>query len=193
MRRRTGVRESSAPVAPYAGRARLCRALWFFTGYKNTAMKRYDIRDATIDDQVAMVALLPLLADFPIPSWRKPEHLWTGDGELLERHLAGGAPQCFARVGIGDDGRLLGLTLTSLRDELLSSTPSAHLEAIVVAPGARGAGLGRALMDDTEREAARRGARSLTLHVFGRNERARLLYRSCAYDEELIRCIKWLE
>ena len=70
---------------------------------------------------------------------------------------------------------LAGFALTSLRPELLSGDPSAHLEALVVAPDHRGLGLGRSLVEATEAEASRRGARSLTLHVLGLNHTARRL------------------
>ena len=48
----------------------------------------------------------------------------------------------------------------------------------------------RALIDAAEREALARGARSMTLHVFAANARARALYARTGYTEELIRCTK---
>ena len=39
-------------------------------------------------------------------------------------------------------------------------------------------------------EAKKRGAESITLHVFRKNERARALYKKLGYDEELLRCSK---
>ena len=83
--------------------------------------------------------------------------------------------------------------MVSLREELLSHAPSAHLEAIVVSPNARGRGLGKRLMHHCEQRVRAMGARSLTLHVFANNERARALYALGTFDEELIRAIKWLD
>jgi len=83
--------------------------------------------------------------------------------------------------------------MVSLREELLSHEPSAHLEAIVVDPRARGTGLGKRLMEHCEQRVRDLGAQSLTLHVFARNERARALYAIQEFDEELIRAIKWLD
>lgn len=146
------------------------------------------IRPARAEDAPTLRALLPRLADFPLPNDRDPLDLWRGDAKLLEAHLAGDAPQCFAFVAEADE--VLGLVLVSLRPELLSGAPSAHVEALAVARDAEGRGVARALLEACEREAAERGARSMTLHVFGTNARARKLYARAGYDEELIRCTK---
>jgi len=73
----------------------------------------------------------------------------------------------------------------------MSHAPSAHLEAIVVHPDARGSGLGQRLLDRSEALAQEYGAESLSLHVFANNHRARALYQSSGFDQELIRAIKW--
>lgn len=150
-------------------------------------------RDAVVADQSQLHELFPELAAFDLPPRRVPGHLWQDDERLMIEHLEGKHVHCLARVAARSDDTVAGFTLTSLRSELLSHEPSAHLEAIVVAPDARGAGLGSRLLDDAEQQARKRGARSMTLHVFGRNERARRVYRASGYDEELIRCIKWLD
>ncbi len=76
---------------------------------------------------------------------------------------------------------------------MLSHEPSAHLEAIVVAPEYRGLGLGSKLTQHCETRVKALGAKTLTLHVFNRNQRARALYAAHSFDEELIRAIKWLD
>jgi ribosomal protein S18 acetylase RimI-like enzyme len=138
----------------------------------------------------AMLALFPRLASFELPNDRNPRHLWEGDAAMLRDWAAGNCPDCLVNVARSDDGALLGLTMVSLREELLSHTSSAHLEAIVVAKGAEGQGVGRALLDAAEEGAKLRGARSMSLHVFSTNESARRLYAKAGFDEELIRCIK---
>ena len=94
---------------------------------------------------------------------------------------------------MNDDDEPQGLIIVTLRQELLSRAPSAHLEAIVVAPGARGMGLGRRLLTHAESRARAAGAASMSLHVFANNVRARALYDADGYDSELIRAIKWLD
>lgn len=149
------------------------------------------VRDARPEDKEAIRSLMPRLADFEVPESRNPDHLWRGDEKLLLRWFDGDAPQSFAQVA-EDAGKVVGMTLVSLRPELLSGEPSAHLEAIAVAPDAEGRGIAHALLESCEAEAKKRGAQSITLHVFGANLRARAFYQRNGYDEELIRCSKRL-
>ena len=156
-------------------------------------MNEPNIRPATPEDQARLLELLPLLADFDIPQARKPEDLWLGDVPLLKAVLAGNTDQSFLDVAVNEEDYVLGLALITMREELLSHTPSAHLEAIVVSPEARGLGLGRTLLQHTEAAVKKRGAHSLSLHVFNKNQRAKSLYTSHGFDNELIRAIKWLD
>jgi len=152
----------------------------------------YCIRDATVDDGDAMLALLPRLADFDVPPHRRAEHLWQHDAELLGRWLEGQAAQCLVQVAESGE-HIVGVTLTSLRPDALSDEPAAHLEVIVVAPGAEGGGIGRALLDAAEANARRHGAAAMTLHVIATNTRARGLYERCGYVGEMLRYIKPLD
>jgi ribosomal protein S18 acetylase RimI-like enzyme len=154
---------------------------------------QFTIRGASKEDESQILTLLPYLADFDIPIRRSSADLWAGDADLAKTILSGNAPSSFIDVAERDGGTVEGLIMVSLREELLSHAPSAHLEAIVVAPNARGTGLGKRLMMHCEGKVRQRGASSLTLHVFSRNARARALYASEGFDEELVRAIKWLD
>lgn len=151
------------------------------------------IRPAVKKDLQSLRNMLPQLADFEVPDRRDPRDLWRGDLLLIETVLSGKAPDSFADVAVDGDDEVIGLILVTLRDELMSHSSSAHLEAIVVDPRARGTGLGRRLLAHAEDSARKRGARSLTLHVFSNNHRARALYDRQGYDSELIRAIKWFD
>ena len=140
-----------------------------------------------------MVALLPQLADFKVPERRNPDDLWQSDAQLLGEVVAGSTTASFADVIVDTTNQPHGLVLITLREELMSHAPSAHLEAIVVNPHMRGKGLGQQLLRHAEQAAALRGARSLSLHVFSNNLRARGLYDQAGYDSELIRAIKWFD
>ncbi len=149
------------------------------------------IRPAQATDADAVLALLPLLASFPIAADRNAEDLWRHDAALFKRWLNNDAPEAMVHVAIGDtSGELAGLAITSMRAELLSGEPSAHLEALVINPNYRRRGLAKKLISLGEQEAKARGAQSITLHVFGSNEKARALYASHGYTEELIRARK---
>ncbi len=153
----------------------------------------FQVRQAVGEDGEAILALMPRLASFDVPQSRNPVDLWRSDAAMFQRWLDGEAPECFVHVAVDDAERLLGFTLASLRPELLSHEPSAHLEAIAVSEEAEGAGIGQALMAAAENEARAKGAKTMTLHVFAVNGRARRFYEKSGYDGELLRYIKALQ
>jgi len=152
----------------------------------------YPIRDADAADTDSMVALLPQLADFDVPKNRNPDHLWEGDKAMLLSWLAGEEPNSFARVATTDSNTVVGVALTTMREEMLSHEPSAHLEALAVSPQHLRQGIGQALIADCEQQAKSRGALSLTLHVFANNKRAQALYKKSGFSFEIIRSYKEL-
>ena len=111
---------------------------------------------------------------------------------MLDKVLCGDASNSFVDVITDGDRGIIGMAIVTMRKELLSEHPSAHLEALIVDPELRGLGIGSALMHHVEATARSRGAQSLTLHVFNNNHTARKLYHSRGFDDELIRAIKWL-
>ena len=147
------------------------------------------IRAANAQDLDAMLALMPRLAAFDLPSTRVPEHLWMHDRDLVAQWAAGDAPHCFVFVA-ERDAAIVGLAVATEGPELLSKAPAAHLEALAVAEGAEGLGIGARLVEQVEAEAIKRGALSITLHVFACNTRARQLYERRGYDGELMRYTK---
>ena len=65
--------------------------------------------------------------------------------------------------------------------ERAPGTAGAWIYDIEIAPERRGQGFGRALLHAAEVEAARHGAASIGLNVFGTNDVARRLYQSAGY------------
>lgn len=149
-----------------------------------------NIEVAKPTDCDAILALFPRLASFDVPNGRNPEQLWGDDAKMLQAWAAGADDNCFVHIARDDAGAIVGATMVTLRPELLSHAPSAHLEVIVVAASAEGRGIGKALLGAAEAAARKRGAHSMSLHVFANNVRARKVYERAGYDAELIRCIK---
>ncbi len=149
----------------------------------------YGIIVASASHADAILELMPRLADFDVPASRNPRHLWEHDAEML-REWACGESACLVHVAVDGAGNVLGFSMVTLRPELLSHEPSAHLEAIALAPSAEGRGIAKALLATAEKAAQAKGALTMTLHVFSVNERARGLYERAGYDGELMRYIK---
>ena len=152
----------------------------------------YRIRKALPSDLDAIRPLLPRLAAFDLPPRRAPEDLWRSDEEMLLRWQRDEEPGLVAHLAVDEAESVLGVAVARLGEELLSHEPSAHLEVLVVADGMEGRGIGKALVAEAERSARDRGARTMTLHVFGTNTRARGIYEQLGYDGELLRYIKEL-
>jgi len=137
-----------------------------------------------------MLALFPRLAAFDVPESRIPEHLWLHDAAMLERWANGDQDNCLVHVAVDSSATIVGIAMATLRPELLSKEPSSHLEAIAVAEGLSGKGIGSMLLDAIEKDALSRGAGTMTLHVFATNTRARRFYEAKSYHGELMRYIK---
>src|SRR5215210_5095552 len=79
-----------------------------------------------------------------------------------------------------DDGRAVGTATGASYD---AAPGAAHVYAMWVAPDARGAGVGRALLDSVEAWARDRGCGRLALTVTETNAAARTFYDACGFVE----------
>lgn len=154
---------------------------------------KYSVRMAKDTDGEAMLALLPRLAAFEIPDSRTAEHLWVHDAALMRDWIEGKTDNVLMHIAEDEVGAIVGVAMVTLRPELLSHEPSAHLEAIAVSDGVEGQGIGQLLLRAAEDDATAHGAKTITLHVFANNKRARGFYERSGYDGELMRYIKPLE
>lgn len=85
-----------------------------------------------------------------------------------------------AQVLLAESGRqALGAAVLLTR----RNSRTARIYSVVVAPPARGAGLGRALVESAEAAARRRGCRAVSLEVRENGRAARALYRKLGYRE----------
>lgn len=109
---------------------------------------------------------------------------------MLKQFFAGAIPETHVLVAVEEDSTVHGVAIYTMRKELLSGEPSAHLEVLAVNADTRRQGIGQALIDSTETAAKTLGAQSITLHVFSNNTRARSLYKATGFKEELLRCYK---
>lgn len=103
-------------------------------------------RRATPEDLPALLALLPETFQNPL-HYPTSRDAWERD---LREQIAEGA----LHVAVDAEGRIVGTGALEVR---------AHLRRLATAPDARGTGVGAAMMRHLEEEAARAGARTLTL------------------------------
>jgi ribosomal protein S18 acetylase RimI-like enzyme len=150
------------------------------------------IRSAVEKDWPFIEALVPELLAFGPPAWRDRRQMIGTDTLVIGDALAGRSEG--AKVLIAEDaaGAPLGfMHLTGDRDYYLQDT-CGHIADIVVAPEARGRGVGRALLAEAERWSRDRGYRLLTLNVFVENRGPQALYEAAGFHAEAIKYVKVL-
>jgi ribosomal protein S18 acetylase RimI-like enzyme len=82
------------------------------------------------------------------------------------------------------DGEVLGYVRLQDKYSFPEGTGVLSINGLAVGPAARGRGIGSILMTAVDDEAARRGARKITLSVHGTNTAARRLYERHGYVVE---------
>ena len=97
--------------------------------------------------------------------------------DLLERHLFGEAAAAELLIGYLDDD-ICGYALFFHNFSTFLGRPGMYLEDVYVEPGARGKGLGKALLLEVLRTARERGCARCEWIVLDWNERARHFYES---------------
>jgi GNAT superfamily N-acetyltransferase len=120
--------------------------------------------------------------------WEQWRPLWKGylefyRAELPEEttrntfaRLVGSDETMFGLLAVSERGDGVGLTHCVVHPSTWSATPSCYLEDLFVAPMARGANLGRDLLEEAKRASVQRGAARLYWHTQSYNGGARSLY-----------------
>jgi GNAT superfamily N-acetyltransferase len=126
---------------------------------------------------------------------------WVGDEAswpIVRDLLAKSAKEALTFVA-KDSGRSVGLASTTIydiadipayADTLLTGERVAETKFLVVADGARGRGIGSALMDAVDNELARRGVQDHFIGAIAPNEGAIRFYESRGYRPAWLELIK---
>lgn len=133
----------------------------------------------TLSIRPATAADLPLIAQLirDLAEYEKLAHEVRFDEAVLEQKLFGERP--YAEVVIGEiDGTPQGFALFFHNFSTFEGKPGIYLEDLFVRPGARGAGLGKALLAHLARLAVERDCARLEWSVLDWNEPAIGFYRA---------------
>jgi ribosomal protein S18 acetylase RimI-like enzyme len=155
------------------------------------------IREAVPEDHRFILSLVPELASFGPPPFRDAAELTAIDERFLKEALTGrGVAGSIVLVAVdiedaeGEAGSPLGFIHLRPQSDYYLQKDCGHVADLVVAPEARGRGVGRALMAAGERWARERGFEMMTLHVFVENRAARALYDDLGFTAEIVRYVK---
>lgn len=133
----------------------------------------------TLSIRPATAADLPLIAQLirDLAEYEKLAHEVRFDEAVLEQKLFGERP--YAEVVIGEiDGTPQGFALFFHNFSTFEGKPGIYLEDLFVRPGARGAGMGKALLAHLARLAVERDCARLEWSVLDWNEPAIGFYRA---------------
>ena len=132
----------------------------------------HTIRVATAGDAAVIADLIRrAFAAQPRPT-NPPSSALKETGATVAAHLARGGGAVLERGGI-----VVGAVLWEVEDESL------YISRVSVDPVYRRQGIARALAEEAEREARRRGLLRMTLGVRLELEENRLLFRSCGFED----------
>lgn len=106
--------------------------------------------------------------------------------ELTLRRLLDPTSTMIGRIA-ERNARVVGFSVSVLHESSWTSSPTCYLEDLFVDPTARGAGLGRALVQDLIDLGRARGWARLYWHTQADNERARRLYDSFVEADDFVR------
>lgn len=153
------------------------------------------VRPATRADLPFIGDLVPRLVSFGPLTTRDADAVVASSERTLvdavERAVAA-APGVAVLVAEDGRGQALGCVQVQQGSEYFSGTPEAYVAVLVVAEGAEGRGVGRALMAAAEGWARERGLDRLALEVFAGNGRARDFYRQQGFVDDSLRVVKRL-
>jgi GNAT superfamily N-acetyltransferase len=130
--------------------------------------------------------------------WEDWHALWQGYlafyraqlGEATTRstfeRLTAGDDGMFGLLALDDDGHGVGMAHCVVHASTWSRQPKCYLEDLFVAPTARGADVGRRLLEAVGRSATERGAHRVYWHTQAFNGRARSLYDLVAHPTSFV-------
>ena len=131
------------------------------------------IRAAVPADVPVLLALVRELAAYE----REPDAVEATE-QMLEAALFGPAPVASCHVALGDDREVVGFALWYVTFSTWTGRPGMWLEDLFVRAGARGTGLGKALLQALAAVCVERGYPRFEWWVLDWNEPARAFYRS---------------
>ena len=151
------------------------------------------IRPAGAGDRAAVRALVPRLRAFGEAELHGPDALDAGELRKLDQFFEGQVEGGALWVAEDPRGACVGMAYAEPYVDYFTREQHGHLGMLVVAEGAEGRGIGRALMDTVERWASDRGYRYISLSVFAANRHAIAIYERAGYRPDSIRYVRKLD
>ncbi len=157
------------------------------------ATQEIRVRQAAPEHAEFVLSLVPQLVAFGPPPWRDRQQMMDTDRLVIGRALRGLTAGATVLVAEDFGGQPLGFVHVCGEADYYTRGEAGHIADIIVAPEARGRGVGEILLAAAEQWARGLGYSLLTLNVFIENTRARALYDRAGFGAETIRYVKALQ
>jgi ribosomal protein S18 acetylase RimI-like enzyme len=148
------------------------------------------VREASAEDTDFVVSLLPSLCEFGVPPWRDAGTMTAIDIAVLSAELKNKNEGTIIFIAEDEEKNRLGFIYLQPGTDYYQKNPHGHISDIVVAPNARGKGIGKILLQKAEEWARSNGYKQLTLNVFYGNHQARKLYSESGFGEDVVKYVK---
>ncbi len=135
-----------------------------------------NIREASIEDAGVVVSLIQDLAG----SWDETSPITS---QVVVAYLS--APGSLALLA-EEEGQAVGLLSYSIRPNLYHAAPSCLIEELVVREGARGRGVGSALLQAVLERARAAGCVEISISAMRDNVRAIELYKRLGFTDDAV-------
>lgn len=150
------------------------------------------VRAAEPRDAEFVLGLVPQLLAFGPPSWRDARQMLETDTHVVGQALQHSPAGAVVLIAEDSDSNPVGFIHLCAETDYYTQRDCGHIADLVVAPAARGRGVGEALMAAAEQWARSGGYAMLSLNVFLTNTPARGLYERLGFAPETVRYVKTL-
>ena len=134
------------------------------SGPETAARGEVTVRPATVDDVPEILAMIRELAEF-----ERAAHEVLATEDHLRGTLFADVPRVFGHLAVDGSGRAVGMAVWFLSYSTWLGSHSLYLEDLFVRPEARGAGVGRLLLQTLARICVERGYHRLEWWVLDWN------------------------
>ncbi|MBC7938043.1 MAG: GNAT family N-acetyltransferase [Rhizobacter sp.] len=153
-------------------------------------VSKIKIRIADTSDTNFIQSIVPRLIEFGPPAWRDADQMIATDRAVLNNSLTPGNQERVIYIAEDENNNQLGFIHVHAGEDYYNKEKHGHIADVIVAPGAAGLGVGKLLLGKAEDWARTNGFRWLTLSVFSENVKARNLYKTLGYGEDMVKYVK---
>ena len=144
-------------------------------------------------DQDFVLSLVSRFTSFDLPSWRTREEIDSFNHAALQKAMTEPEAETALLVAEDETEGLAGFIYLTAEKDFFTGEKQGYISDIAVAAGFEGRGVARLLLDAADEWARNKGYRTLYLHVFAGNGRARQVYEKYGFGQEVIKYVKPLD